>query len=98
MNITLVAGANLPASMMPDIQLLNYSTANTYLNHTPASTFAAITSSQLHYGTKNLLPKSHLKEASLESMMITKSEEGYYVVNNITLKVSHPGDTRSLDI
>lgn len=44
---------------------------------------------ELNYGTaQSLLLKSHLKGASPESMMITKSAEGYYVFNNITLKVS----------
>lgn len=49
---------------------------------------AAIKQSELHYGINGFLPKLHQKEAkSFVSMMITKSDQGYYVFNNITLKV-----------
>lgn len=45
---------------------------------------------ELIYGSpsQSLLLKNHRKDASHESMMISKSVDGYYVFNNITLKVS----------
>lgn len=50
---------------------------------------AAIKGSELHYGTNDFPPKLHQKEAkSFVSMMITKSDSGFYVFNNITLKVN----------
>lgn len=48
----------------------------------------AIEKSELYYGTNNFLPKPHQKEAkSFVSMMVTKSDSGFYVFNNVTLKV-----------
>lgn len=69
----------------------SFSTANTT---PPPETAAAanqivagIRHSELQYGD-NKFPKLHQKEAkSFVSMMITKSDSGYYVFNNITLKV-----------
>lgn len=55
-----------------------------------AATTKAIHLGELQYGAKSLLPKIHQKEVPAlieESMMITKSPEGFYVFNNITLKV-----------
>lgn len=92
MNSTLAIGlAGGHLQLVPDMQ----STA-AFLDYSPFqnSTDSALPSIQLfqlqQYDAKNLLLKHHKHNeelSDLDSMMISKSAEGYYIFNNITLKV-----------
>lgn len=95
MNSTLATflASNQLQPMLPDIQ-----NTSAFLNYSPIHNIALTTSAPLaiqfnhlpQYGAKShmLKHRNHNEQLSdPDSMMISKSDEGYYVFNNITLKV-----------
>lgn len=97
------AGAGLPdlslitanKSSQP-ISLANQS-ASANFSSAAAKIVNAIHLNELQYGAKGLLTlKKHANDTEIEPIMITKSAEGYYVFNNITLKVSSRGQMSHL--
>ena len=82
LNLTAVNNSYLPhwqpgGSLAPEPQ------QRAELASAASKTLTAIHLNELQYGAKS----QHKPETSPGPMMITKSGEGYYVFNNITLKV-----------